>query len=115
MSAPGEGGYNAGSSGALENQKSYAGPAPTYVENVYRKAEGGPKGKNLKEVESFEGEGGAEDGQRAAMQAEPGSEQDPGRAAEARFGLRGEPGKGGVARAGEPGESRYAALDETSA
>jgi len=115
VSAPGEGGVNSGSSGSLENQASYAGTAPTYVNNLYHRGEGGPKGKNLKEVESFEGE--VKDGKDAAFRAEPGSEQDPGRAAEARFGLEGE-GKvlGKPSGVGESGQRRYDALDsDTSA
>jgi len=89
VSAPGEGSRSAGSSGGLESQKSYGGPAPTYVNRQYMRDPGPPKGRNLHEVESFEGE--VKDGLEEALRAEPGSEMDPGRAGEAiQFGLEGE-------------------------
>ncbi|KAH8902377.1 hypothetical protein BR93DRAFT_932293 [Coniochaeta sp. PMI_546] len=115
VSAPGEGGVNAGSSGSLENQASYAGAAPSYVNRQFQAGEGGPKGKDLREVESFES--GVKDGREAAFGAEPGSELDPGRAAEAGFGLRGEGGrKANEGDSGETGQRRFGALDsETSA
>jgi hypothetical protein len=91
--------------GALENQSSYAGPAPTYVNNQYNEYEGGPKGKNLKEGE-FEGEGPGD-----SINAEPGSEMDPGRGAEERFGVT-QP-EDGVHKV--TGNQRYDGLDETSA
>jgi len=115
VSAPGEGGSNAGTSGALENQRSYAGTAPTYVNRQYQTYEGGPKGKDLKEVRDFEGEN--KDGVRAALESEPGSEMDPGREAEARFGLERD-GEGRVEEqggGGESGQRRFGVLDETSA
>ena len=113
MSAPGEGGSNAGASGALENQRSYAGAAPTYVNRQYQTYEGGPKGKDLKEVEGFEGEG--KDGLREALRSEPGSEMDPGREAEARFGLEGRAERKEGGAGGESGQRRFGVLDETSA
>lgn len=113
MSAPGEGGSNAGASGGLESQSSYAGPAPTYVMSQYMSYEGGPKGKNLKEVDNFEGEN--KDGLSAALQSEPGSEMDPGREAEARLGLS----TAGVGikdvKGGETDQTQFGVLDETSA
>ncbi|KAK3935534.1 hypothetical protein QBC46DRAFT_242577, partial [Diplogelasinospora grovesii] len=66
-----------GSGDALENQKSYAGPAPTYVlSREFMKDKKGPHGKNLKEG-GFEGSG--TDG---GPLPEPGSMEDPARLAE---------------------------------
>lgn len=112
VSAPGEGLASAGgTSGSLENQQSYAGAAPSYVNRLYQADRGGPKGKNLKEVESFGG--GAKQGDPFA--AEVGGEMDPGRAAEARFGLQGE-GEGEEGGKKAPaGNERFAGLEETSA
>lgn len=113
VSAPGEGGSNAGSAGALESQASYGGPAPTYVNAQYMTYEGGPKGENLKEVESFEG--GSRDGVEAALAAEPGSKMDPSREAELRLGIAG-PEERTKEQRGESGQrTTYGVLDETSA
>jgi hypothetical protein len=77
---------------------------------------GGPKGKDLKEVDSFEG--GVKDGREAAFGAEPGSVEDPGRAAERRFGLTAEAERkrNNPPGSGETGHGGFEALDsETSA
>lgn len=92
--------------GALENQSSYAGTAPSYVNRLYQTDEGGPKGKNLKEG-GFEGEGPGD-----SINAEPGSEMDPARGAEQRFGItQREEG----AKQASSGNERYGGLNETSA
>ncbi|KAB5539300.1 hypothetical protein GE09DRAFT_1290427 [Coniochaeta sp. 2T2.1] len=96
------------SSGSLENQSSYAGTAPSIHNRQVRDEGGMPKGKNLKEVESFEP--GTKMGD--PFKAEIGSNQDPGRAAEARFGIV-EGDKGDQGREGKG--KMFGALDETSA
>ncbi|KAB5571817.1 hypothetical protein GE09DRAFT_644475 [Coniochaeta sp. 2T2.1] len=103
--APGSAGT---SSGSLENQSSYAGTAPTIYNRQVRDEGGKPKGKNLKEVESFEP--GTKMGD--PFKAEIGSDQDPGRAAESRFGVV-EGDKGDQGREGKG--KMFGALDETSA
>jgi hypothetical protein len=114
VSAPGEGGQQSsgGGSGSLENQSSYAGTAPSYVNRLYQQGEGGPKGKNLKEVDSFD------DAKPGEQNPEVGSEQDPGRVAEAEFGLRmNAAGRDAGEKHGEiQGSTKYAGLEsETSA
>ncbi|KAL2162396.1 hypothetical protein VTH06DRAFT_7309 [Thermothelomyces fergusii] len=61
--------------GGLESQRSYAGPAPTYVTNQRHRDPAGPHGKNLKEG-GFEGSG-----TEAGPLPEPGSMEDPARIA----------------------------------
>ncbi|KAF4960939.1 hypothetical protein FGADI_589 [Fusarium gaditjirri] len=62
--------------------KSLAGTAPSYVENQYIRAPGGPHGKNLKEGID---DSNTEDGLKKALESEPGSQDDPGRLAERQF------------------------------
>ncbi|RKU49393.1 hypothetical protein DL546_004988 [Coniochaeta pulveracea] len=92
--------------GALENQSSYAGAAPTYVNRQYQRDEGGPKGKNLKEG-GFDGEGPGD-----SINVEPGSQQDPARGAEQQFGIS---ERGAGAKQIPTENKRYGGLDETSA
>jgi hypothetical protein len=84
----------------LENQKSYAGAAPTYVNNQYTTASG-PHGKNISEVSSFDGK--TVDGQKKALSAEPGSEDDPARRAEYQMELN----NNSVSRAAGPTETGF--------
>jgi hypothetical protein len=58
------------------------GTAPTYVQSQYIRDPNPPHGRNLREVETFEGEGKLKDGMQAAFRAEVGSEDDPSRVAE---------------------------------
>ncbi|KAG7418007.1 hypothetical protein DER46DRAFT_655881 [Fusarium sp. MPI-SDFR-AT-0072] len=62
--------------------KSLAGTAPSYVENQYIKASGGPHGKNLKEGID---DSNTKDGLKKALESEPGSQDDPSRLAEQQF------------------------------
>ncbi|KAH7226706.1 hypothetical protein BKA60DRAFT_630255 [Fusarium oxysporum] len=56
--------------------------APSYVENQYIKASGGPHGKNLKEGID---DSNTKDGLKKALGSEPGSQDDPSRLAEQQF------------------------------
>ncbi|KAK4249718.1 hypothetical protein C7999DRAFT_39201 [Corynascus novoguineensis] len=85
QTSSGTGQTSTGSGGGLESQRSYAGPAPTYVYNQWYREPGGPHGKNIKEG-GFEGSG-----TEGGPLPEPGSMEDPSRIA---TGLGG--GGGGV-------------------
>jgi hypothetical protein len=78
-SAPSSGSASKSSDSA---PKSLAGTAPSYVENQYIKAPGGPHGKNLKEGID---DSNTKDGLKKALGSEPGSQDDPSRLAEQQF------------------------------
>ncbi|KAL2198186.1 hypothetical protein P885DRAFT_76892 [Corynascus similis CBS 632.67] len=71
----GTGQTGTGSGEGLESQRSYAGAAPTYVNNQWYRDPAGPHGKNLKEG-GFEGSG-----TEGGPLPEPGSMEDPSRIA----------------------------------
>ncbi|KAF4989126.1 hypothetical protein FGRMN_9311 [Fusarium graminum] len=61
---------------------SHADTAPSYVNNQYIRAPGGPHGKNLHEGID---DSNTQDGLKKALASEPGSEDDPSRLAELQF------------------------------
>ncbi|KAM0327599.1 hypothetical protein ACHAQA_005892 [Verticillium albo-atrum] len=61
---------------------SFAGTAPTYVDNNFIRDTAGPHGKNLHEGIDYKN---TKDGLKEALKAPVGSENDPGRAAEQQF------------------------------
>jgi len=82
------------------------GTAPSYVTSQYIRDPNPPHGKNIREVETFEGEGKLKDGLQAAFRAEPGSEDDP-----SRFGERKTEHQGNTTT--EKGENSGLAIDGT--
>ncbi|KAJ9156460.1 hypothetical protein NKR23_g877 [Pleurostoma richardsiae] len=87
------------------------GAAPSYVSSQFAREKGGPHGKNLKEVDSFEP--GSRPGN--SLGAEPGSKWDPARVAEQQMALN-QAGGSGPRQGGIEGEQPYGALDrDTSA
>lgn len=63
--------------------RSYAGEAPSYVNNQYISDKNGPHGKNLKEGGFNDRD--VQDGVKKAFNSEPGSINDPSRLAEVQF------------------------------
>jgi hypothetical protein len=81
-SAPSSNSNSNSNSAQSGSAKSNGGTAPSYVENQYIKASGGPHGKNI--TEGFD-DSKTEDGLKKALNSEPGSEDDPSRVAELQF------------------------------
>jgi hypothetical protein len=93
---------------AEEQSEQQGGPAPTYVNNLYRQDKHGPHGKNL--TEGFEDEGKFEDGTQKAMKAEPGSKDDPARASVQKMQTATGQGSGGGA-----GDGAFSVLGDEAA